>query len=89
MLSLGFWQVPTQVALQQGPYKLIRYRADPAWTELFALDQDPLEMRNLAPLPEAAALLAGMSASLEAELARFAYVIPSYADPEPRVAPAP
>jgi arylsulfatase A-like enzyme len=77
------WQVPTQVALQQGRYKLIRYRADPAWTELFALDQDPLEMRNLAPLPEAAPILATMGASLDAELARFGYLVPTYADPEP------
>ena len=77
--------VPTQVALQQGPYKLIRYRANPAWTELFALDQDPLEMRNLAPLPEAGAILASMNASLDAELTRFGYVVPTYADPEPGV----
>ncbi|MGE3742340.1 MAG: hypothetical protein AB7I59_22855 [Geminicoccaceae bacterium] len=45
------WLVPTRVALQQGRYELIRYRADPTCTELFALDQDPFETHNLAPLP--------------------------------------
>ena len=42
-------------------------------------------MRNLAPLPEAAALLASMNTSLDAELTRFGYVVPTYADPEPGV----
>ena len=31
------YEVPTLVAVQRGRYKLIRYRANPAWTELFDL----------------------------------------------------
>ena len=49
----------------------------------------PLATLLTPNLPEAAALLAGMNASLDAELIRFGYVVPAYADPEPGVAAAP
>ena len=81
--------VPTQVALQWNATKLIRYRRDPAWTELYDLAADPLETRNLAALPEAAPLLASMNAALDAEIAATGYVVPPYADPEPGVVTAP
>ena len=77
------YEVPTLVAVQRGRYKLIRYRSNASWTELFDLKADPLETRNLANLPTATNLLASMNTALDLAMAATRYKIPSYADPEP------
>ena len=77
------YEVPTLVAVQRGRYKLIRYRANPAWTELFDLQRDPLETRNLATSADAASIFQSMSDSLDQAMAAVKYRVPSYADPEP------
>ena len=58
---------PTLVALRSRTAKLITYPGHDEWTELFDLDRDPYETRNLAFDPRHRDLLARMTAELEAQ----------------------
>eukprot|EP01036_Dinobryon_divergens_P031885 gene31885-41371_t len=59
-----------QRAISDGHYKLIRYpRVDQ--TQLFDLHRDPFETKNLAALPEHAARVTALTATLAAELKRL------------------
>lgn len=47
----GFAYLPTIIALRTRTEKLVTYPGHPHWTELFDLDEDPWERRNLARTP--------------------------------------
>jgi arylsulfatase A-like enzyme len=57
-----------QRGLRMGPWKLIRYAAGPQHMQLFHLEDDPHELRNLAAEPEHAARVQAMTERLVAEL---------------------
>lgn len=63
--------LPPQLGLRTRARKLVVFPDRPSWTQLFDLERDPLEARNLAGDPQYAAELASLGAlmeGLEAEL---------------------
>ena len=60
--------------------KLIKYPDHPEWTELFDLQADPYETRNLIGDPAAADLKAKMEEVFERESKAVGFHIPSFAD---------
>ena len=56
--------IPTLFAVRTEGWKLVLYPGYPSWTELYDLDADPGEVRNLAREPELAARVGELSAEL-------------------------
>ncbi len=64
------------LAVRTATHKYVENDGNPGWTQLFDLEQDPSEDRNLATDPQSAALLASMKAELEKVKADAAYTAP-------------
>jgi arylsulfatase A-like enzyme len=75
-----FPTTPTLVAVRTTNAKLIKYPGHEEWTELFDLAQDPYETKNLVRDPQHKALLARMTAEMEAQVKATNFHIPDYAD---------
>lgn len=56
--------------------KIVAYPAQPGWTQVFDLRNDPHEMKNLAHEPTAAALVAELQARLAEAVARITPSVP-------------
>jgi len=92
----GFNQIPTVLAVRTATHKLIKYPGHDDWTELFDLQADPHEKKNLYNDPAAADLRKRMEAEFEQQSRAVEFRIPDYADekaapaaPEPRAAAGP
>jgi arylsulfatase A-like enzyme len=75
--------VPDITAVRTTDAKLICYRGHPQWNELFDLQADPYEMRNLYHDPAAAALKARMLREHDRLAGEVAYVVPEFVDRPP------
>lgn len=80
---------PTMTATRTGTAKLIQYAGREEQTELFDLNADPYETRNLVSDPAARDLLAQMRAEYDRLVQETGYRIPDYADTPPPPKPAP
>jgi hypothetical protein len=60
--------------------KLIKYPGHDDWTELFDLQADPYEMKNLVADPAHAALRQSLEAEYEKQARAIDFKIPAYAD---------
>jgi len=72
--------VPTMVGVRTAHAKLIRYPGHDEWTEVFDLDADPYELKNLAADP---AVTPKLSAELDAQIQAVQYAVPPGADKAP------
>jgi arylsulfatase A-like enzyme len=77
--------IPTVTAVRTETAKLIKYPGHDEWTEVFDLQSDPYELRNLAQDPASAALKAQLEAEYHKQSAAIAFRIPKFAD-DPRQA---
>ena len=83
-LEREYPRVPTTTAVRTASAKLIKYPDHPEWTELFDLQSDPYETRNLIADPAAADLKAKMEELFEKESKAVGFHIPVFADkPKP------
>jgi arylsulfatase A-like enzyme len=79
--------VPTCYAVRTKTHKLVRYPNRPEWTEVFDLQADPYEIRNLAADAE---LTAKLQVELDSVVAATEYKIPENANrPKPNSQPSP
>ncbi|MCS6860973.1 MAG: sulfatase-like hydrolase/transferase [Abditibacteriales bacterium] len=87
-----FWErnfsTPTVLAVRTETAKLIKYPGHDDWTELFDLQADPYERRNLANDPAFKSLREQMEQEFERQAEAVAYRLPPYAD-ELQPAPPP
>jgi arylsulfatase A-like enzyme len=83
----GF-RIPTVTAVRTEQAKLIRYPGHDEWTELFDLEKDPYEMRNLIAEPSAAGLRKTLEAEYDRQKDAVGFRIPDFAD-DPAAAPPP
>jgi arylsulfatase A-like enzyme len=72
--------VPTMVGVRTANAKLVRYPGHEEWTEVFDLDADPYELKNLASDP---VLMAKLSAEFDAHVRAVKYAVPPGADKPP------
>lgn len=79
-LEREYPRVPTTMAVRTASAKLIKYPDHPEWTELFDLQADPYETRNLITDPAAADLKARMEELYENESKAVGFRIPEFAD---------
>lgn len=73
-------RVPDITAVRTADAKLIRYPGHDEWTELFDLQADPYEIRNLYGDPAAEALRAKLEAEHDRLAQEVAYRVPDYVD---------
>ena len=83
-LAEYFWEAnypltPTLVAVRTPTAKLIQYPGHDDWTELFDLEKDPYETKNLANDPNHRDLRAKMTAEMEQQKKATGFKIPDYA----------
>ena len=71
-------RVPDITAVRTADAKLIKYPGFDAWTELFDLESDPYETRNLIADPAHAVLRARLEAEHARLLAATGYRVPDY-----------
>lgn len=74
------FRIPTVTAVRTARAKLTRYPGHEEWTELFDLERDPYETRNLIADPTAAALRKELEAEYERQKAAIDFRIPAFAD---------
>lgn len=72
--------IPTVLAVRTGSAKLIKYPGHDEWTELFDLNADPYERRNLAGDPSHKFLRAALEAEFLRQKEIEGYRVPPYAD---------
>lgn len=77
----GF-NTPTTTALRTNRAKLIKYPGHDEWTELFDLQNDPYELKNLYKEPAAKSLREQLEAEYAAQSKAIGFTIPPYADQE-------
>ncbi len=75
----GF-RVPTVTAVRTDSAKLIRYPGHDEWTELFDLDRDPYELKNLYNDPASASLRQQLEAAYEHQKSTIGFQIPPFSD---------
>lgn len=85
-LERDYPRVPTTTAVRSASAKLIKYPDHPEWTELFDLEADPYETRNLVGDSSAADLKAKMEKLFETESKAVGFHIPAFADKPKQVA---
>lgn len=72
--------IPTVTAVRTEKAKLIKYPGHDDWTEVFDLERDPYEIKNLAREPAAATLRGELEAEYERQKTAIAFRIPPFAD---------
>jgi arylsulfatase A-like enzyme len=77
------YAIPTVLAVRTERAKLIKYPGHDDWTELFDLDADPYETKNLAADPAAKQLRAAMQDEFDRQAKAIDFRIPDFADPLP------
>jgi arylsulfatase A-like enzyme len=75
-----FAETPTVLALRTKTHKLIKYPGHEDWTELYDLNIDPFETKNLVSSPEHRSLLFTMEKAFEQEKKATGYLVPDYAE---------
>ncbi|MDB5320177.1 MAG: arylsulfatase family protein [Phycisphaerales bacterium] len=78
------YAIPTVTAVRTDTAKLIKYPGHDDWTELFDLQKDPYEIKNLYGDPSAAAMRQQMESRYAAEAKAVNFKIPDYADKPPK-----
>lgn len=76
----GNFPIPTVTAVRTDTAKLIKYPGHDEWTEVFDLQSDPFETRNLASIPQHAALRQKLEAEYERQSRAVQYHVPDFAD---------
>lgn len=76
---------PTVLAVRTAKAKLIKYPGHDEWTELFDLQADRYETKNLAADPAYRELLTQMQAEFERQAQAVAYRLPAESEPAPVV----
>ena len=79
------YAIPMVTAVRTETAKLIKYPGHDEWTEVFDLQSDPYELRNLAQDPASASLQAELEAEYEKQSAAIGFHFPTFAD-DPRQA---
>ncbi len=79
-IEKNYPNTPTFLTLRTGSAKLVKYPDHDEWTELFDLNQDPYETRNLAQDPAHQKLLREMTAELNLQAKALDYRVPESAD---------
>jgi len=74
---------PTTTAVRTQSAKLIKYPGHEDWTEVFDLDADPFETKNLAADPAHAELRKSLEAEYEKQSQSIRFRIPDFADMPP------
>ena len=77
------YSIPTVLAVRTDNAKLIKYPGHDDWTELFNLEADPYETKNLASDPDEKELLAAMQKEFDRQAKEVGFKIPAFADPIP------
>lgn len=72
--------IPTVTAVRTQNAKLIKYPGHDDWTELFDLERDPYEIKNLVHDPGATELRKELEAEYERQKTAIAFRIPPFAD---------
>jgi arylsulfatase A-like enzyme len=80
----GYPGIPTVTAVRTDTAKLIKYPGHDEWTELFDLQKDPYEMKNLYNDANSAALRHETESCYTAESKSVNFKIPDYADKPPK-----
>ena len=80
----GYPAIPTVTAVRTDTAKLIKYPGHDEWTELFDLQKDPYEIKNLYNDPAGTALRQDLENRYAAEAKSVNFKIPDYADKPPR-----
>jgi arylsulfatase A-like enzyme len=76
----GFPGIPTVTAVRTETAKLIRYPGHDEWTELFDLQKDPFELKNLIKEESARQLRDAMEAEYAKQAKAVEFRIPEFAD---------
>ncbi len=71
---------PATTAVRTETAKLVKYPGHDDWTEVFDLQKDPYELKNLATDPASASLRAELEAEYEKQSAAIAFRVPTFAD---------
>jgi arylsulfatase A-like enzyme len=74
------YAIPTVLAVRTSSAKLIKYPGHDDWTELFDLQADPYETKNLARDPAQKPLLDRMEQEFQQQAHAVDFRVPSYAD---------
>lgn len=77
------YNIPTVLAVRTDTAKLIKYPGHDEWTELFDLQRDPYETKNLASDAASKPLLNAMQAEFDRQAQAIQFRIPDFADPLP------
>jgi len=77
------YSIPTVLAVRTDNAKLIKYHGHDEWTELFNLDADPNETKNLVNDPGSKEFLAAMQKEFDRQAKEVGFKIPEFADPAP------
>jgi arylsulfatase A-like enzyme len=82
------FKIPTVTAVRTDTAKLIQYPGHDEWTELFDLQADPYETKNLIRDPAAKPLREQLEAEYQKQSTAIAFRIPEFADkPDPASTP--
>jgi hypothetical protein len=84
----GF-RTPTMMAVRDERTKLVKYPGHEEWTELFDLQADPYEMKNLIRDPAHAEQRRHMEAEYDAQARTIGFQVPRFADQAADGPPAP
>ncbi len=79
----GFNGIPTVLAVRTENAKVIKYPGHDEWTEVFDLQADPYETKNLANDPAHKALRDRLEAEFERQKQAVGFRVPEYTDKQP------
>jgi hypothetical protein len=75
--------VPTWTSIRTPTAARVEYLDHPEWLEVYQLAEDPYQVTNLATSSEYTELRGALQTNHDSKKARFNYVVPAYADPQP------